>query len=104
MSSSSTLSRLQAWYLGRANGTWEHAYGVHIETLDNPGWAVTIDVADTHYANEAFPEFRHKYEHDADWFQCRKVGTKLQGVGGPEQLEAILQHLLAWLERAPAGA
>ena len=33
------------WYLSQCNGDWEHAYGVKIDTLDNPGW--TLEVEDT---------------------------------------------------------
>ena len=43
----STLARLEAWYLRQCNGDWEHLYGVTIETLDNPGWSVTIDLTGT---------------------------------------------------------
>jgi hypothetical protein len=41
------LERLQRWYLGECNGDWEHSYGVRIDTLDNPGWIVTIDLHET---------------------------------------------------------
>jgi hypothetical protein len=38
---------LQSWYVAQCNGDWEHSYGIAIDTLDNPGWSVTIDVART---------------------------------------------------------
>ncbi len=41
------LAELQRWYLAQCNDDWEHSYGVTIETLDNPGWSVHIDLADT---------------------------------------------------------
>ena len=41
------LGQFQAWYLERCNDEWEHSYGVNITTLDNPGWTVDVDLADT---------------------------------------------------------
>ena len=43
----SALSRLEAWYMRQCNDDWEHQYGVKIDTLDNPGWSVTVDLIDT---------------------------------------------------------
>ena len=43
------LERLQRWYLYRCDGDWEHSFGITIETLDNPGWMVTIDLQDTEW-------------------------------------------------------
>jgi hypothetical protein len=42
------LARLQAWYRAQCDGDWEHQHGVHIGTLDNPGWDVRIDLAGTY--------------------------------------------------------
>lgn len=42
-----TLQELQRWYRSQCNGDWEHSYGVKIDTLDNPGWSVTVELADT---------------------------------------------------------
>jgi hypothetical protein len=33
----SVLQRLTDWYSRQCNGEWEHGYGFHIGTLDNPG-------------------------------------------------------------------
>jgi len=32
------IEKLQRIYASQCNGDWEHSWGVHIETLDNPGW------------------------------------------------------------------
>ena len=36
------LKVLQQWYQSKCDGTWEHMYGVEIDTLDNPGWTVSL--------------------------------------------------------------
>src|ERR1700682_6352449 len=41
------LSELQDWYTAHRDGDWEHQYGVTIESLDNPGWWVRIDLQQT---------------------------------------------------------
>jgi hypothetical protein len=34
------LRALQRWYARHCDSTWEHRYGIQIETCDNPGWWV----------------------------------------------------------------
>jgi len=41
------LARLERWYAARCDGAWEHQKGVVIETLDNPGWQMRIDLDET---------------------------------------------------------
>jgi hypothetical protein len=42
-----SISTLERWYASQCNGDWEYGYGVHIETLDKPGWMVQIDLHNT---------------------------------------------------------
>src|SRR3954469_18783567 len=44
---SDVLDQLQRWYAQHCNGEWEHSYGISIQTLDNPGWRVKIDLHQT---------------------------------------------------------
>ena len=53
MASTDVLLRLQAWYADQSDGEWEHSYGVRIDTLDNPGWAVRIDLNGTSVEDRA---------------------------------------------------
>jgi hypothetical protein len=41
------IQGLQNWYLAKCDGDWEHEFGISIETLDNSGWMVTIDLSNT---------------------------------------------------------
>lgn len=45
------ITWLEAWYQQNCDGYWEHSYGIEIETLDNPGWHVKIDLRETDYVN-----------------------------------------------------
>jgi len=102
----SVLAELQQWYASQSDGDWEHCYGIKIETLDNPGWQITIDLAETELEDVPFAEVQHneiaqRYEDNPDWFVCRKVDSEFEGLGGPEQLEAIIGVFLAWLHSQP---
>jgi hypothetical protein len=90
------LRRLQEWYLANCNGDWEHTYGVTIETLDNPGWALTVDLEDTYLMDVPFEKVQIQRGEENDWILCRKDGFKFQGDGGPENLEEIIQVFLTW--------
>ena len=41
------IARLSDWYQSQCNGTWEHELGIVIDTIDNPGWLVKIDLRGT---------------------------------------------------------
>ena len=38
------VSDLQKWYRSQCNGEWEHAEGISIGTLDNPGWSIEVSL------------------------------------------------------------
>jgi hypothetical protein len=49
---------------------WEHSFGITIETIDNPGWSVTISLERTEL--ESMPVEPVKTEaNERDWVQCR---------------------------------
>jgi len=41
------LGDLQRWYVAQCDGDWEHRYGLTIETLDNPGWRLQVELVGT---------------------------------------------------------
>jgi hypothetical protein len=38
---------LQKWYRTHCDGDWEHSRRIHLGTIDNPGWSVTLNLQDT---------------------------------------------------------
>ena len=90
-----TLQELQRWYQSQCNSDWEHSYGVKIDTLDNPGWSVTIELSETDIADRPFTEVQ-RLEHKTDWIHCRVRDHKFEGRGGPFMLEEVLRIFLAW--------
>ncbi|QDT01256.1 immunity 53 family protein [Adhaeretor mobilis] len=93
----SVFADINDWYSAQCDGDWEHSYGVVIETLDNPGWWVKIDLRDT--ILEAAPYADYSIgdgDDDASWIQCKRDRMQWHGMGDPNRLEEILKRFLEW--------
>ncbi|MGJ7440551.1 immunity 53 family protein [Aquipuribacter sp. MA13-6] len=98
-----TLMWLQAWYATQCDGDWEHASGVSIETLDNPGWSVRIDVSGTQAEDLPLEELEtNRSAHD--WLVVRKVENSFDAACGPLNLGDVLHAFRLWVEGPPAIA
>jgi hypothetical protein len=95
----SGIKQLEAWYAAHCNGQWEHQYGIRIDTLDNPGWSVVIDLAGTALAEVPFAEVK-ELDSDTEWMSCAVREQRFQGYGGPAMLHRILSVFLEWSARA----
>ena len=91
------LAWISQWYARHCDGRWEYAQGVHIETLDNPGWVVEINLADTPYQNRFFKAITIK-KSSHDWCHCIKKEASFYGYGDPSKLEQILELFKEWVE------
>lgn len=94
----SALSRLQEWYLDQCNGDWEHEYGVHVGTLDNPGWMMAVDLVGTSLEGSLFDRVSIQRPGENDWIDCKIDEGKFVGFGGPENLTELLLTFLRWAE------
>jgi hypothetical protein len=91
-------SWLEGWYQKQCNGEWEHGHGIHIDTIDNPGWRVKINLNGTRYAEIANVEIKENYESDSEWMVCKIVDGVYEGAGGPLMLGPIIQAFRSWIE------
>ena len=89
------LTELMRWYASNCNGEWEHQYGVSIETLDNPGWSVEIDLADTALQAKSFTAIEQQRSTE-DWLRCWVESSTFRAVGGPSNLGEMLRVFLEW--------
>lgn len=87
------LKELQAWYADQCNEDWEHSYGVKVDTLDNPGWDISIDLAETQWEKVELPLVRVDVS-DLDWYQHQVTGGKYLACGGPFCLGKLIQIFL----------
>ncbi|MGY1520916.1 immunity 53 family protein [Luteimonas sp. A482] len=94
------LQGLQDWYTSQCNEDWEHSFGVKIETLDNPGWTLEVDLRETELSGKEFSAIsRGDSEDDADWIHCKVESEKFFGSGGAGNLAELLQQFLTWAGR-----
>lgn len=99
-----SIEWLQAWYRAQCNGEWEHLHGVSVETLDNPGWKVEIDLTGTSLQNLSMEEIaRGEVNHAGvdgaqDWLQCKVENSRFVGAGGPLSLVQICDVFMRWVQ------
>lgn len=93
----SDIQWLRQWYKGECDGDWEHCYGIHIRTLDNPGWSVRIDLIYTQWYDRPFEEIKID-NGDDDWIMCRIIDGYFDGAGDPDKLEKIISIFRQWVE------
>ena len=90
------IDEFQRWYLGQCDGDWEHQYGIKIQTIDNPGWRISIDLAETPLSERAFPETQFQGEVGDDWYVCKVIDKKFEGACGPARLDRVISIFLDW--------
>jgi len=94
-----SLKWLQQWYWRHRNGDWERSYGVTIDSMDNPGWSLTINLQDTalqHRAFEAQSVQRGKY----DWLECSVADGSFRGYCSPNNLGELIDVFASWADAA----
>ncbi|WP_157653604.1 immunity 53 family protein [Burkholderia ubonensis] len=89
------LTVLQRWYASRCDGVWEHAHGIEIANIDNPGWRVKIDGA-----SAGKPLDLHVERDEMDWISIRATDTAFAGYGGPGNLPELLALAADWIKEA----
>ncbi|WP_343691967.1 immunity 53 family protein [Chitinophaga sp.] len=86
---SEILSWISQWMNSQCNGDWEHMYGIKIGTADNPGWYVTIDLAETELEDLEMETDVTENAED-DWFFYKVKNKQYFGAGDLSKLEFLL--------------
>ncbi|MDR0960007.1 MAG: immunity 53 family protein [Propionibacteriaceae bacterium] len=89
----SALDFVQDWYGSKCDGIWEHGYGMSVESLDNPGWKVTVDGE----SGKQTVTFTVGYDNDDDWLLIRATADRFEGIGDATKLTVLLGYLRDWL-------
>ncbi|NJL28924.1 MAG: rhodanese-related sulfurtransferase [Thermoanaerobaculia bacterium] len=95
------LDRLGKWFLLHCDCEREHDYGISIQSCDNPGWWVKIDLRQTELCHREFvPVRRGELNNDPQppWLHCYVEDDVFNGAGDPGTLEEILTIFLKWAE------
>jgi hypothetical protein len=72
---------------------------VSIDTLDNPGWLVKIDLAETALESRPFKTKTHGNPGTSEsWVNCKVEGKQFVGAGGIGNLVEVLDIFITWSE------
>jgi len=91
------LARLEKWYSAQCDGEWEHAFGISIDTLDNPGWTLKIDLSGTEAENRAIDRVKIERSEN-DWILYWVEDKQFHADMGPQNLTEGVEAFLSWLE------
>lgn len=92
------------WYVREYNNDWEHSYGVKIDTLDNPGWTIEIDLRETSMEGRPFEAKHGEVADDLDewrklgsWWSADADGVRFKASCGPTDLSAVIGLFREWV-------
>ena len=91
------IKSLMEWYRSQCDGDWEHQHGVQIGTLDNPGWSLDVDLAETPQAGRSIAKKMIERSKD-DWVFFEVKDDIFHARGGPLNLEEMISSFLAFVE------
>ena len=84
------LEWLCNWFALECDGDWEHENQIKIETVDNPGWSITIDLRDTELEDlEIVVGTIEKSEND--WYFFEIKDKKFRAGGDLAKLTFLLE-------------
>lgn len=113
------LKWLQEWYLAQCGDErdsainynherdkdkemYQWSHGISIETLDNPGWKIEIDLSLTDLQNKPFATIglydTWDDEFDNDWYSCYVQDGKFCGHSGPLYLFTMIEIFKKWAQ------
>jgi hypothetical protein len=88
-------SAIEQWYVSQCNGEWEHSYGVKIDTLDNPGWQVVIDLLDTRKQNSTLEQIKID-RTETNWIYYEVQKKQFRIACGPLNLGEAFDIFVSW--------
>lgn len=90
------FTRLDAWYAEQCDGEWEHEFGIKIQTLDNPGWLIQVDLSGTGSEGATLPANLDEDE-SGTWVHSSADGTELRVACSPRAMEKAMRVVLEFL-------
>ena len=81
---------IQQWYQKHCDGDWEHNYGIKIETLDNPGWLIEINLEGTELEDYIL-HYKLIEKSNDDWYAIKIANKIFYATGDAYKLEFLLE-------------
>ena len=84
------INWIEDWYRINCDGDWEHNYGIKIDTIDNPGWSVIIDLNETRHQDLNIKKVFYEKDKN-DWYTYSIEDGKYKAFGSSQKLEFLLK-------------
>ena len=92
------FSLLEKWYASQCDALWEHGSGIDIDTLDNPGWRLKINIRGTKAEGKKL-ELVKLDRTENDWIHRWADGLQFDAACGPLNLSEAIQLFVDWFEK-----
>lgn len=100
----SAMEWITDWYRRQCDGTWEHERGLVIQTLDNPGWLLKVNLVGTDLKRAAgrdslissFGTNEQGHPISPNWFHSQIRGSQYVAAGDASQLPYLFTAFRAW--------
>lgn len=97
------FTSLIEWYRANCNDDWEHRYGIKLETLDNPGWLLIVDLVGTSLQGKSMPTLNEGCDPagnpmTASWIHGTAANNQFRAACDPDQIARLFQLFEAFRE------
>jgi Immunity protein 53 len=91
------ISWIENWYVSQCDSDWEHECGIKINTIDNPGWEIKIDIVNHSYKVNI--PWRRTEISDSDWYAFRIHDEYFEAIGDGQKLNFLLNLFKDFIEK-----
>jgi hypothetical protein len=92
-----SIFKLAAWYERQCVDEWHEDHGVKIDTLDNPGWSLKVDLEGTALEDRPYDDVKIERSEN-DWIVARRYGSVFEAFGGPRNLDEMINIFVQWAD------
>jgi len=89
---------LQDWYSSNCDGEWEHENIIKIQSLDNPGWLLEIEILDLS-SKVSLKKWNIFELSEENWIGYDVDNNKFTASGDPTKLEALIKIFKILMEK-----
>jgi hypothetical protein len=88
---------LQNWFHSQCDEDWEHEHQIVIQTIDNPGWNLIIDINDTIWKdlNTSWVFFEN---NETDWYGYKCENGIFNASGDLKKLDFLINLFRKFIE------
>lgn len=85
------------WYKAHCDGVWEDDHGIDIQTMNNPGWQVRIELHGTPFVNLEV-DWTSEQIDDENWWGYKIEYAVFDGICDPTRLSLLLNKFKEVIE------